>query len=172
MNIEELVKKHLDANWYGEDSTGYDDVAEAIRAALTELSAAHAIELRAYEATVANQAERIRQLEAELERVRCASLAVCRRFDNFNSDVVSDHFGTVHPMKIQETRERLIASLRDLYEMAAAPAKEEECSSTRPHNCRNRLRDEGSAYPRSGCAHCKTGGLTGCPFEKKDSSHD
>ena len=30
----------------------------------------HAIELRAYEATVQNQAERIRQLESELERLR------------------------------------------------------------------------------------------------------
>ena len=85
MNIEELVKKHLDANWYGEDSTGYDDVAEAIRAALTELSAAHAIELRAYEATVANQAERIRQLERSLkecEQVREAAMElkdVCNR---------------------------------------------------------------------------------------------
>lgn len=66
MDIEAIVKKHLDANWYGEDSTGYDDVAEAMRDALTELSAAHAIEMRAYEATVQNQAERIRQLEAAL----------------------------------------------------------------------------------------------------------
>lgn len=38
-------------------------------------------------------------------------------------------------------------------------------AQARPSNCRNRLRDEGKPYPRSGCNHCKTGGLTGCPFE-------
>lgn len=37
----------------------------------------------------------------------------------------------------------------------------------RPTDCRNRLRDEGQPYPKSGCGHCKTGGLTGCPFEGK-----
>jgi len=40
-------------------------------------------------------------------------------------------------------------------------------SETRPSNCRNRLRDEGKAYPRSGCGHCKTGGMTGCPNEQR-----
>lgn len=35
----------------------------------------------------------------------------------------------------------------------------------RPANCRNRLRDEGFEYPRSGCARCGTGGMTGCPYE-------
>lgn len=37
----------------------------------------------------------------------------------------------------------------------------------RPNNCRNHLRDSGESYPKSGCAHCKTGGLTGCPYEGK-----
>lgn len=36
----------------------------------------------------------------------------------------------------------------------------------RPGLCRNRLRDEGSAYPKSGCAVCKDGGLRGCPYER------
>lgn len=36
----------------------------------------------------------------------------------------------------------------------------------KPSNCRNRLRNEGKVHPRSGCAHCKTGGLLGCPFER------
>lgn len=40
-------------------------------------------------------------------------------------------------------------------------------TENRPESCRNRLRDEGKAYPKSGCGHCKTGGMTGCPFEKK-----
>lgn len=35
----------------------------------------------------------------------------------------------------------------------------------RPNNCRNVLRDEGKPYPKSGCDSCKTGGLTGCPYE-------
>lgn len=38
-------------------------------------------------------------------------------------------------------------------------------SDLRPTKCRNRLRDEGKAYPKSGCAVCKTGGITGCPHE-------
>lgn len=37
----------------------------------------------------------------------------------------------------------------------------------RPKSCRDRLRDEGKAYPKSGCAHCINGGLTGCPFDKE-----
>jgi hypothetical protein len=37
---------------------------------------------------------------------------------------------------------------------------------TRPLNCRNQLREDGKAYPRSGCAVCKNGGLMGCPYER------
>lgn len=40
---------------------------------------------------------------------------------------------------------------------------------TRPQLCRNRLRDEGQAYPRSGCAVCGNGGLMGCPHERRPS---
>ena len=47
---------------------------------------------------------------------------------------------------------------------------EAAASDIRPANCRNRLRDEMRAYPKSGCGHCKTGGLTGCPFEASGSS--
>jgi hypothetical protein len=32
---------------------------------------------------------------------------------------------------------------------------------TRPAECRNRLRDEGKAYPRSGCVSCKATVVTG-----------
>ena len=56
MDIEAIVKK------YG---CGQFGIEEVVRAALTELSEAHAIELRAYEATVENLNERIRQMEAE-----------------------------------------------------------------------------------------------------------
>lgn len=38
---------------------------------------------------------------------------------------------------------------------------------TRPQLCRNRLRDEGQAYPRSGCAVCRDGGMMGCPHERR-----
>lgn len=34
-----------------------------------------------------------------------------------------------------------------------------------PENCRERLRLEGKAYPKSGCASCDTGGMTGCPHK-------
>lgn len=36
-----------------------------------------------------------------------------------------------------------------------------------PPDCRNRLMAEGKPYPRSGCVHCKLGGLTGCPYENR-----
>lgn len=35
----------------------------------------------------------------------------------------------------------------------------------RPTNCRSRLAAEGKAHPKSGCDHCGTGGMTGCPYE-------
>lgn len=40
----------------------------------------------------------------------------------------------------------------------------------RPANCRNRLRDEGKPYPKSGCASCGNGGMMGCPHERKAPS--
>lgn len=43
---------------------------------------------------------------------------------------------------------------------------EEVFQLERPQNCRNRLRDEGQVYPKSGCDHCKNGGLMGCPYER------
>src|SRR5690606_22220461 len=49
-----------------------------------------------------------------------------------------------------------------------APA--EVTADARPSNCRNRLRDEGKAHPRSGCQSCGDGGLRGCPFERKSAS--
>lgn len=42
-------------------------------------------------------------------------------------------------------------------------------TDNRPTNCRNRLRDEGKAYPKSGCDSCHDGGLRGCPHEQKAS---
>ena len=36
--------------------------------------------------------------------------------------------------------------------------------SEKPMLCRERLREEGKPYPRSGCSICRTGGLTGCPY--------
>jgi predicted RNase H-like nuclease (RuvC/YqgF family) len=52
-------------DWYNFPA---DAVAHGIRAALTEQAATHALELRAYEATVANLEQRIRELEAEYEQ--------------------------------------------------------------------------------------------------------
>ena len=57
MSIEELVKKYLDRNGWR--------TAKALRAALTEQACLHHIELRAYEATVENLEQRIRELEAQ-----------------------------------------------------------------------------------------------------------
>lgn len=38
---------------------------------------------------------------------------------------------------------------------------------TRPAYCRDRLRDEGKSYPRSGCQACVEGGLRGCPHDHR-----
>ena len=55
-----------------------------------------------------------------------------------------------------------------LMEEAAHEIETHRGTLDRPENCRNRIRDEGiNPYPKSGCAYCKTGGLTGCPFEDK-----
>ena len=55
-NIEALVKKH---------SRAFSGDVRGLRAALTEQAETHALELRAYEATVQNLEQRIRQLEAQ-----------------------------------------------------------------------------------------------------------
>lgn len=55
MNIEELVEKYY-ALWARQDMT----MTQAMAAALTEQAETHALELRAYEATVANLVEALR----------------------------------------------------------------------------------------------------------------
>jgi hypothetical protein len=51
--------------------------------------------------------------------------------------------------------------------LAAAPAASGgEGQPMSPPQCRERLMREGKPYPKSGCAVCKTGGMTGCPYEK------
>lgn len=61
MNIEELAKKYVAIHGFIDGLTS----ADAMRAALTEQAEAHALELRAYEATVQNLEQRIRELEAQ-----------------------------------------------------------------------------------------------------------
>ena len=55
-NIEALVKKHIARN---------GAVVEILHDALTEQAETHALELRAYEATVQNLEQRIREIEAQ-----------------------------------------------------------------------------------------------------------
>lgn len=98
--------------------------------------------------------ERIRQLEAER---------------------VPEGYVLIKKSLLSETIERVNFSITGweshvnalMDTLAAAPAQEKD---NRPTNCRNRLSDEGKPYPRSGCAHCKTGGITGCPFKKENSN--
>ena len=68
IEIEAIVKKY--STCAPECSYDFDRYSAEVmlREALTELAETHAIELRAYEATVQNQAERIRQLEAERQQ--------------------------------------------------------------------------------------------------------
>jgi len=60
MNIEELAKKYVDA------TPSLFRVHQRLRAALTEQAETHALELRAYEATVQNLEQRIKDLQLEL----------------------------------------------------------------------------------------------------------
>ncbi len=61
MSIEELVNRAY-TTWAHDKGTSWTD---HMRAAITEQAETHALELRAYEATVANLEERIRQLESQ-----------------------------------------------------------------------------------------------------------
>ncbi len=58
----------------------------------------------------------------------------------------------------------LIGERRDLVN---CPAHKPATVDKRPVNCRNRLRDEGKAHPRSGCAYCGDGGMRGCPLDSR-----
>lgn len=51
-----------------------------------------------------------------------------------------------------------------MHDVPAALAQ--QAGAVSPAQCRNRLQYEGKPYPRSGCAVCKTGGMTGCPYER------
>ena len=129
MDIEELVQK------YAGDVRLVGDV---MRAALTEQAETHAIEMRAYEATVENQAERIRQLEAERVPEWIESI---RRVPDENQIVV-----VLHPHKKSRDgfarafsswssegdrwsigRDQFIRDNKYWMPLAAAPAKEDSC---------------------------------------------
>ena len=61
MNIEELVNRAY-TSWAHDKGRSWTD---HMTAALTEQAETHALELRAYEATVQNLEQRIRELEAQ-----------------------------------------------------------------------------------------------------------
>ena len=61
MSIEELVNRAY-TTWAHEKGTSWTD---HMAAALTEQAETHAMELRAYEVTVENLEQRIRELEAQ-----------------------------------------------------------------------------------------------------------
>lgn len=60
MDIEAIVEKHVE-QW----DESREQPSSLVRAALNELSETHAIEMRAYEATVQNLEAKVRELEAE-----------------------------------------------------------------------------------------------------------
>jgi hypothetical protein len=62
MSIEELVNRAY-TTWAHEKGTSWTD---HMRAAITEQAEAHALELRAYEATVQNLEQRIKDLQLEM----------------------------------------------------------------------------------------------------------
>ena len=60
----------------------------------------------------------------------------------------------------------------DLDPVGLAQALSRPSAEIRPPLCRNRLRDEGKAYPKSGCKVCHKGGIFGCPFENRGASNE
>ncbi len=96
----------------------------------------------------------------------CASpLSIGRNRVNPHARCVTDGcFGNKMPVVNLDVPSDVVAwNTRTSVSVAATTA------DTRPIDCRNRLRDEGQSYPKSGCAVCRTGGLTGCPYEKPGS---
>lgn len=70
---------------------------------------------------------------------------------------------TMHPDALQDgTLSKSTAKRVEALAASGGEAKPEPS----PKQCRERLMREGKPYPRSGCDVCKTGGLTGCPYEK------
>ena len=139
MNIEELVNRAY-TRWPLEKNTSWTD---HMRAALTEQAEAHALELRAYEATVQNLEQRIRELESELSESREQAE---RRLDTIDklqplarrvlwmAFVWNDHNFT-HPLDYarEEAKKAGLNShedaqkfLSDVAMLAAAPKKEGE----------------------------------------------
>lgn len=112
MDIEELVKKY--AGEWGE----YTQMAveSSIRAALTELAAEHALEMRAQDATIANLQERVRQLEAERVPVNAEENLSSMIIDWVDGGIKS---GTDWRNGLQEVIGKRLERL------AAAPAKEQ-----------------------------------------------
>lgn len=69
-------------------------------------------------------------------------------------------------MKEEKARKmRRIQLRKEIEERQAELVRLGQSEDKRPARCRNRLRDEGKAYPKSGCEVCSTGGMTGCPWE-------
>lgn len=158
MDIETLVKKHADS--YLEPG-GNILFTEAIRNALTEQAETHAIEQRACNKLAHDHGFLLAEREALQERIR--QLEAER--------VPAQQYTTGHCANKAQPGGCKLHNLHCNYPICdrrpAAPAQEKD---NRPANCRNRLSDEGKTYPRSGCAHCKTGGITGCPFKKENSN--
>lgn len=65
MDIKKTVARYY-AEWIAHKGTSW---TKCMTKALEDQAETHAIEMRAYEATVANQAERIRQLETALQTI-------------------------------------------------------------------------------------------------------
>lgn len=76
-----------------------------------------------------------------------------------------DHIITKHPHSYIATfADMAMAAIEYMDKGVVEFAHDEK----RPVNCRNRLRDEGKPYPKSGCNSCSFGGMTGCPHERSN----
>ena len=125
MNIEELVNRAY-TSWAHDKGRSWTD---HMTAALTEQAETHALELRAYEATVQNLEQRIRELEAQRvpDELRANLIVGCDEITSLCRYL--RHGGC--DSSDQRARGRLVSCVIDVaYEMismlAAAPKKEGE----------------------------------------------
>lgn len=94
--------------------------------------------------------------------------SIAMAFDASELEVRSSH----HVWDDARRRPSWLRLCGGVVEVACQMMSGMESLDDRPEDCRNRQRDEGKMYPKSGCMHCGTGGITGCPYENPERRTD
>lgn len=143
----ERLARYITENFPGEPSQNQGAIDTAIRL-LDELRTGNRIEFpRTHDHRYTVEPDRF--VEALI-----VAVTALQRIGNTDRAM----FASEEPLNVAHTALAQIFPRADKVEPVAV--------DNRPANCRNRLASEGKPYPRSGCQHCNTGGMTGCPFER------